>query len=94
MACELPVISSNVGGLPEINEDGVTGFLCNVGDVSMMVEKALRLLEDPALLDKFRKNARTKALEFTLSNILPQYEQLYLQCIENVNATKALETRT
>jgi len=94
MACELPVISSNVGGLPEINEDGVTGYLCPVGDVSMMVERSLRLLQDETLLQKFRKNARTKALEFTLSNILPQYEQLYLQCIENVNATRILETKT
>lgn len=94
MACELPVISSNVGGLPEINEDGVTGFLCPVGDVSMMVERSLTLLQNEKLLDQFRKNARTKALEFTIDNILPQYEQLYLQCIENVNTPKTLETRT
>jgi N-acetyl-alpha-D-glucosaminyl L-malate synthase BshA len=94
MACELPVISSNAGGLPEINEDGVTGFLCPVGDVSMMVERSLKLLQNDELLTKFRENARTKALRFTLSNILPQYEQLYLQCIEKVNATKMLETRT
>jgi L-malate glycosyltransferase len=94
MACELPVISSNVGGLPEINEDGVTGFLCPVGDVSMMVERSLTLLQNEKLLDQFRKNARTKALEFTIDNILPQYEQLYLQCIEKVNTPKTLETRT
>ncbi len=93
MACELPVISSNIGGLPEINEDGVTGYLCPVGDVSMMVERSLRLLQDEQLLDLFRKNARTKALEFTIDNILPQYEQLYLKCIENVNKPKTLETR-
>jgi len=93
MACGLPVISSNVGGLPEINEDGVTGFLCPVGDVSMMVERSLKLLQDDSLLGQFRKNARTKAMEFTLDKILPQYEQLYLNCIDNVNTPEILETR-
>jgi N-acetyl-alpha-D-glucosaminyl L-malate synthase BshA len=92
MACELPVISSDVGGLPEINKDGVTGFLCPVGDVSMMVQRSLQLLKDESLLDQFRKNARTRALEFTIDNILPKYEQMYLDCINKVTASETLAT--
>lgn len=92
MACELPVISSNVGGLPEINKDGVTGFLCPVGDVNMMVKKSLKLLKDESLLDQFRKNAHTRALEFTIDNILPKYEQMYLDCVNKVTASETLAT--
>jgi len=82
MACEVPVISSDVGGLPEINEDGVTGYLCAVGDVDAIAEKALKILQDEELLAKFRKNARTKAMQFTIGNILPQYEHLYNLSLE------------
>lgn len=92
MACELPVISSNVGGLPEINKDGVTGYLCPVGDVDTMVKRSLHLLKDDQLLDQFRKNARTRAMEFTIDNILPQYEQMYLDCINKVTQSKTLAT--
>ena len=92
MACELPVISSNIGGLPEINKDGVTGFLCPVGDVSMMVQRSLKLLNDENLLDQFRKSARTRALQFTIDNILPQYEQMYLDCINKVTQSETLAT--
>jgi len=82
MACEVPVISSDVGGLPEINEDGVTGYLCAVGDVDAIAEKALKILQDDELLATFRKNARTKAMQFTIGNILPQYEHLYNLSLE------------
>jgi len=88
MACEVPVISSDVGGLPEINEDGVTGYLCAVGDVDAIAEKALKILQDEELLAKFRKNARTKAMQFTIGNILPQYEHLYNLSLE---ASKQLQ---
>ena len=77
MACEVPVISSNAGGLPEVNVDGQTGFTCKIGDIETMAEKAITLLSNDELLSMFRKNAYQKALEFTKSKIIPQYEQLY-----------------
>lgn len=77
MACEVPVISSNVGGLPELNLHGITGFLSNVGDVDDMAGNAIRLLQDDELLREFRKNAFNRAREFDISNVLPRYEAYY-----------------
>ena len=85
LACQVPVISSNAGGLPEVNIEGETGFLCEVGDVDKMANKALLLLENEELLSRFRKNARTKALEFSKENIIPQYEQIYQSCLTTSN---------
>jgi L-malate glycosyltransferase len=79
MACEVPVISSNAGGIPELNVDGVTGFLCNVGDVDAMAEKALYILSDETRLKQFKSNAKKRALEFHIDNIVPQYEKVYEQ---------------
>jgi N-acetyl-alpha-D-glucosaminyl L-malate synthase BshA len=76
MACEVPVISSNAGGLPELNLDGITGFLCNVGDVDDMTRKALRVL-DKNNLPLFKQNALQRAREFDISVVLPRYEQYY-----------------
>ncbi len=86
MACGVPVVSSNAGGLPEVNIDGETGFLCDISDWEAMATKALLLLEDEDLLASFRSNARNKALEFSRDNIVPQYEQVYQQCVEKVVA--------
>jgi len=77
MACEVPVISTNAGGLPEVNTHGKTGFLAEVGDVKAMAGHTLTLLRDPELLARFRKNALERAREFDISNILPQYEAYY-----------------
>ncbi len=77
MACEVPVISTNAGGLPEVNTHGKTGFLAEVGDVKTMARHTLTLLRDPELLARFRKNALERAREFDISNILPQYEAYY-----------------
>ena len=77
MACEVPVISTNAGGLPEVNTHGKTGFLAEVGDVKAMAEHTLTLLRDPELLARFRKNALERAREFDISNILPKYEAYY-----------------
>jgi len=77
MACEVPVISTNAGGLPEVNTHGETGFLAEVGDVKAMAHHTLTLLRDPELLARFRKNALERAREFDISNILPQYEAYY-----------------
>jgi L-malate glycosyltransferase len=82
MACKVPVISSNAGGLPELNVEGVTGFLKNVGDVEGMAESAIYMLEDEARLKTFKENALARAKEFDLANILPEYENYYVEVIE------------
>ena len=76
MACEVPVISSNTGGLPELNIQGVTGFLSNVGDVNDMAEKAEFILREENL-PRFKAAALARAKEFDLENILPKYEAYY-----------------
>jgi len=88
MACEVPVISSDAGGLPELNIQGVTGFLCPVGDVECMTQKALLVL-DPNNLPRFKENALKRAREFDISQILPRYETLYHQVIEQAKALAA-----
>jgi N-acetyl-alpha-D-glucosaminyl L-malate synthase BshA len=77
MACEVPVISSNAGGIPEVNINGVTGFLSDVGDVDSMAQNAITLLKDPEMLKTFRKNALKQAHNFDLKTILLQYETVY-----------------
>lgn len=83
MACKVPVISSNAGGLPELNIDGVTGYLKDVGDVDGMAEKAIYILEDEARLAQFKDNALARAKEFDLAAILPLYENYYTEVIES-----------
>ena len=77
MAAGVPVISTNAGGLPEINIDGQTGYLGDVGDIKTMSERAIQLLSNDELLKEFRKNAVTQALNFDIQNIVPRYEALY-----------------
>ncbi|MFI1771423.1 N-acetyl-alpha-D-glucosaminyl L-malate synthase BshA [Thalassobellus citreus] len=77
MASGVPVISSNTGGIPEVNIHGVSGFLSNVGDVDDMTKNALHILSDSERLKTFKKNARTEALKFDLHAIVPQYEAIY-----------------
>jgi glycosyltransferase involved in cell wall biosynthesis len=71
------VISTNTGGLPEVNIDGVTGFLSNVGDVKSMTENSLKILQNPELKAEMSQNARNRAEEFDISRIVPLYEALY-----------------
>jgi len=87
MACQVPVVSSNTGGLPELNENGVTGFLSNVGDVDDMAKNAIYILEDADRLEKFKEAALNHAKKFQLSNIMPLYEQYYREVIDQT--TKA-----
>lgn len=87
MACEVPVISSNTGGLPELNVQGVTGFLSPVGDVEDMTRKALFVL-DKNNLPKFKENALKRAKEFDITQILPIYEEYYQRIMEKTS-TKA-----
>lgn len=77
MASGVPVISSNTGGIPEVNIHGVSGFLSDVGDIDDMTKNALYLLSDLERLNTFKKNARTEALKFDLHEIVPQYEAIY-----------------
>jgi L-malate glycosyltransferase len=81
MACEVPVISSNAGGIPELNVQGVTGFLSNVGDVEDMTRKALFVL-DKNNLPRFKESALKRAKEFDITNILPLYENYYQKIME------------
>ena len=76
MACQVPVISSDAGGIPELNIHGVTGFVSPVGDVSDMVKNALYVLDD-AHLPQFKANALARAKDFETSKIVPLYEQFY-----------------
>jgi L-malate glycosyltransferase len=85
MACEVPVISSNSGGLPELNIQGGTGFLSNVGDVEDMTRKSLFVL-DKSNLPRFKENALNRAKEFDISRILPLYESYYQQVMEKTAA--------
>lgn len=85
MACEVPVISTNTGGLPELNVQGVTGFLSNVGDVEDMTRKALFVL-DKNNLPRFKENALKRAKEFDITNILPHYEAFYQKIMEKTAA--------
>ncbi|MEQ8926692.1 MAG: N-acetyl-alpha-D-glucosaminyl L-malate synthase BshA [Fulvivirga sp.] len=82
MACEVPVISTKAGGIPELNVQGKTGFLSDVGDVEDMTKNALHIL-DPANLPEFKKNALNRAKEFDISRILPLYENLYEKVVAN-----------
>jgi N-acetyl-alpha-D-glucosaminyl L-malate synthase BshA len=77
MAASTVVISSNAGGLCEINIDGKTGYTANVGDVETMSNKAIELLKDEAKLKAFKHNALEQAKRFDIHNIIPIYEELY-----------------
>lgn len=77
MAASAIVISTNAGGLPEINIDGVTGFMANVGDVKTMSQKAIDILKDEKLLNIMKQQAYEQACKFDIQNIIPLYEKLY-----------------
>jgi len=87
MACEVPVISTNTGGLPELQLQGVTGFMSNVGDVEDMTRNALFVL-DKNNLPGFKESALARAKEFDITNILPLYERYYEQILVKAAASK------
>ncbi|MGG8496899.1 N-acetyl-alpha-D-glucosaminyl L-malate synthase BshA [Tenacibaculum sp. TC6] len=80
MAAGTAVISTNSGGLPEVNIDGVTGFLSDVGDVEDMAKNAVHILKSDAVLNEFKMNAKEHTRLFSLDTILPQYESIYKKC--------------
>ncbi|MCJ8497645.1 N-acetyl-alpha-D-glucosaminyl L-malate synthase BshA [Chryseobacterium salipaludis] len=86
MAAETPVISSNAGGIPEVNIQGETGFLAEIGNVEAMSNYAIRLLSDNELLARMKQNAKAQALKFDLKNILPLYEEMYQQTLDEFRA--------
>ena len=81
LATEVPVISSNVGGIPEVNVHGETGFLSDVGNVKEMANYAIELLQKPEMMKQFRMNAIKKADTFSKEVIVPQYEAVYNKAI-------------
>lgn len=83
MSCGVPVISSNSGGLPEVNIDGVTGYLSNVGDVQDMSKNAISILKDDIVLNQFKRNALQEASEYDIKKILPLYENVYEEVIKS-----------
>ncbi|MBN8642744.1 MAG: N-acetyl-alpha-D-glucosaminyl L-malate synthase BshA [Flavobacteriales bacterium] len=85
MAWSVPVISTNSGGLPEVNFPGQSGYLSDVGNVDEMAENALKILSNNSTLDAFKSNALTVAKQFDIQNILPLYEDLYHKAL---NETK------
>jgi N-acetyl-alpha-D-glucosaminyl L-malate synthase BshA len=83
MAQAVPVVSSNTGGIPEVNCDGFSGFLSNVGEVDEMAENAWKILNDETVLRQFKYNAWEQAKKFKIENVLPKYEQLYESLIRS-----------
>ena len=83
MAAKTPVISTNTGGLPEVNIHGETGFLSNLGDVKDMAMNALSILKDDVVLEQFKQRAKEHTKKFSLQNILPVYEDIYKSCYKS-----------
>ena len=83
MASGVPVVSSNVGGLAEVNKDGVTGFLNDVGDIEGMIASVLTILKDKDTLARFKNNALEHSQKFELNKIVPVYENLYLSLVKH-----------
>lgn len=77
MAAKVPVISTNAGGLPEVNIQGVTGFMADIGDIDAMGDYGITLLSNEKLLQQMKQNAYEQAVKFDISNIVPVYEKLY-----------------
>ena len=84
MALGVPVISTNTGGLPEVNRHGVTGMMSNVGDIEDMAKNAVYLLSDDNRLKKFGEKALERAAEFSIDKVLPMYEKLYASVLTEV----------
>lgn len=82
MACKVPVISSNAGGIPELNVNGVTGFMNDVGDIGGMAQNAIHILENEERLKQFKENALKQAKKFDIGLIMPIYESYYEEIIK------------
>ncbi|MBB3122992.1 N-acetyl-alpha-D-glucosaminyl L-malate synthase BshA [Mesoflavibacter sabulilitoris] len=81
MASGVPVISSNTGGIPEVNKEGFSGFLSEVGDVEDMSKNAIYILKDESRFKEFKKNAKSQAKTFDIHQIVPKYEAIYQETL-------------
>ncbi len=81
MAAKVPVISTNSGGIPEVNIHGYSGYMSNVGDIDDMAKNAIHILKDDTILSEFKKNAYEQAKKFDISKVLPMYEELYREVL-------------
>lgn len=86
MACKVPVITSNAGGLPELNIDDFCGYMCNVGDIDDMAKKAITILSNEDTLQYFKENALKRAQDFDLKKVLPMYIDYYTEVLEKSKA--------
>ncbi|MCW8980677.1 MAG: glycosyltransferase, partial [Altibacter sp.] len=84
MACGVPVISSNTGGLAEVNVQGVSGYLSDVGNVDEMATNALQILKDDKTLAQFKKQAKEASRKFDTKNVVPLYETLYEKAFQKI----------
>ncbi|MBP5984358.1 MAG: N-acetyl-alpha-D-glucosaminyl L-malate synthase BshA [Fluviicola sp.] len=84
MAEGVPVVSSNTGGIPEVNVQGYSGFLSDVGNVDEMAQNSIRILKNDSDLIQFRRNAHERSKTFSLGSVLPMYEQLYEQVLDKM----------
>ena len=84
MASAVPVISTNTGGIPEVNEHGFSGFLSDVGDIDDLTKNALKILKDDKTLAEFKGNALEQARKFDVDHVLPRYEAVYNSVLEPV----------
>ncbi|WP_339755642.1 N-acetyl-alpha-D-glucosaminyl L-malate synthase BshA [uncultured Winogradskyella sp.] len=82
MASSVPVISTNTGGLPEVNEDGYSGYLSEVNAIEDMTKNAIKILKDSNTLNQFKVNAKTQSQKFDLHNIVPMYENIYKKTLK------------
>ncbi|MDP5043346.1 MAG: glycosyltransferase, partial [Leeuwenhoekiella sp.] len=92
MAHGVPVISSNAGGLAELNTNGYSGYMSDVGDIDAMAANALSILKERKTLDLFKKQARLQAQQFAIERVVPMYEEVYLKAINRIKqvASKAI----
>ncbi|HCF63794.1 MAG TPA: N-acetyl-alpha-D-glucosaminyl L-malate synthase BshA [Ferruginibacter sp.] len=87
MAAEVPVISTNAGGLPEINVNGYSGYMSDIGDVEDMAANAVKVLENDETHRKFKKQALAQAKKFDIQHIIPTYEAMYTRLLETSTAS-------
>ncbi|HQX43643.1 MAG TPA: glycosyltransferase, partial [Saprospiraceae bacterium] len=84
MACSVPVVSSNAGGLPEVNIEGYSGFNCPVGNVQAFIEASLKILSNNEQHAQFKSNAYKQSMKFELGKILPMYESVYWKTLNKI----------
>jgi len=85
MASSVPVISTNAGGLPEVNINGVSGYMSNVGDIDDMVSNSLKILSDNNVNNEFKENARKQSEKYDIHKIVPFYESIYITAMNKVD---------